>query len=95
MTPINQDEPQLPPIPAIGDIIDRKDRFIEKKYTVIKCDNCQAKYQREFRPGDFTFKKVADEECDKCHRKKITIQEIYSEWIDPKKGPKKEKKKKK
>lgn len=84
------DEPNLPPIPAIGDIIDRKDRFFEEKYTVIKCGSCQAKYSRTFKPGDFTFKKITDEECDKCHRRKVlNVVEIYSEWIDPKKKKKK------
>jgi hypothetical protein len=85
------EEPQLPPIPSITDEFNRKERIFERKISVIKCDSCQAKYEREFRPGDFTFKKTTDEECDKCHRKKITIQEIYSEWIDPKKEKKKKK----
>ncbi|TFG07070.1 MAG: hypothetical protein EU539_06000 [Promethearchaeota archaeon] len=86
------EEPQFPPIPAIGDIIDRKDRFFQRKYTVIKCETCQAKYKREFKPGDFTFKKLPDEECEKCHARGAKIEEIYSEWIDPKKEKKKKKK---
>lgn len=85
--PRNQDEPQLPPIPDIGDIIDRKKRFVERKHSVIKCEKCQANYSREFKPGDYFFKKLTEEECDKCHRSKsLTIVEIYSEWIDPKKS---------
>ena len=27
----------LPPIPAIGEILDRKKRFAEKKHSVLKC----------------------------------------------------------
>jgi hypothetical protein len=86
------EEPQLPPIPDIGQILYRKDRCIEQKHTVIKCDKCQAKYSRPFEPGDYTFKQLNDEQCKECQRKGSTILEIYSEWIDPKK--KKEKKKK-
>lgn len=89
MSPINQDEPQLPPIPDLGEIIDRKDKFIEKKYTVIKCESCQAKYERPFKPGDYTFKKVTDEPCEKCQRTKLNVTEIYSEWVDSKKEKKK------
>lgn len=80
------DEPQLPPIPAVGDILDRKKRFVEKKHSVIKCSACQADFLRQFKAGDFVFKKLTDEECEKCQRSKsLTIIEIYSEWIDPKK----------
>ncbi|NVM38227.1 MAG: hypothetical protein HWN81_21715 [Candidatus Lokiarchaeota archaeon] len=80
------EEPQLPAIPAIGDIVDRKKRFVEEKHSVLKCGNCKEDISRVFKPGDYVFKKVEDEECEKCHRKKsLTIVEIYSEWIDPKK----------
>ena len=80
------EEPQLPPIPSISDEYYRKDRVIERKYTVLKCQSCQAKYSRTFNTGDFTFKKVTDEECEKCHEKKIlVIEEIYSEFYDTKK----------
>jgi len=80
------DEPNLPPIPDIGEIVDRKDRFIERVHTVIKCDKCQNIFSRAFKPGDYVFKKVADEACTKCNLTKSTsIVEIYSEWIDPKK----------
>jgi hypothetical protein len=59
---------------------------VEKKHSVIKCKNCQESYSRIFKLGDFVFKKVEDEECEKCHRtKSLTIVEIYSEWVDPKK----------
>ncbi|MFX1375334.1 MAG: hypothetical protein ACFFA0_05945 [Promethearchaeota archaeon] len=80
------DEPQLPPIPAIGEILDRKKHFIEKKHSVIKCGTCQTDFSREFCHGDYVFKKLTDEECEKCHKSKsLVIIEIYSEWIDPKK----------
>lgn len=83
------EEPQLPSIPDIGDALSRKDRFIEKKSSVLKCKECKAKYERPFKVGDYTFKKLIDEECEKCHRSKsLIIEEIYSEWIDPKKKPK-------
>jgi len=83
------DEPQFPPIPAIGDILDRKARFIENIYSILKCESCQAKITRSFKPGDFTFKKISDEECEKCRLRKLTIEEIYSEWVDPRKKKKK------
>jgi 5-methylcytosine-specific restriction endonuclease McrBC GTP-binding regulatory subunit McrB len=85
------EEPQLPPIPAISDEFNRKDRVIERKYSVIKCESCQVKYTREFKAGDFTFKKLDDEECNKCNKKEASIVEIYSEWVDPKKEKKKKK----
>ncbi|MHA2088236.1 MAG: hypothetical protein ACW972_08160 [Promethearchaeota archaeon] len=79
------DEPQLPAIPAIGEILDRKKRFVQKKHSVIKCSSCQGDFSREFKVGDFVFKNLTDEECEKCQSKGLTIVEIYSEWIDPKK----------
>ncbi|TFG25619.1 MAG: hypothetical protein EU533_00960 [Promethearchaeota archaeon] len=80
------EEPQLPMIPDLGDILDRKKSLVEKISTVLKCSNCKAKYDREFKPGDFTFKKLTDEKCKECDQEKtLIIQEIYSEWIKPKK----------
>ena len=79
------EEPQLPPIPSISDEYFRKDRVIERKYTVLKCQSCQAKYSRTFIEGDYTFKKGTDEECEKCKRRALTIEEIYSEFYDTKK----------
>jgi len=80
------EEPQLPPIPAISEEYYRKDRVIERKYTVLKCDSCKGKYNRTFKPGDFTFKKLTDEECEKCKRRSLAIEEIYSEFFDTKKN---------
>ncbi|MFW9823176.1 MAG: hypothetical protein ACFFE4_09585 [Candidatus Thorarchaeota archaeon] len=80
------EEPQLPPIPAIGEILDRKKRFVEKKHSVIKCGACQDDFSRTFKEGDFVFKKILDEMCEKCNKRgSLTIVEIYSEWVDPKK----------
>ena len=80
------DEPVFPNIPDVGDVIDRKKRFVEKKHTVIKCGSCQADFSRIFQAGDFVFKKLTDEDCEKCHKNKaLTIVEIYMEWIDPNK----------
>ena len=80
------EEPQLPLIPDLGDILDRKKSLVEKISTVLKCSSCNAKYDREFKPGDFTFKKLTDENCKECDEEKtLIIQEIYSEWIKPKK----------
>ena len=80
------DEPQFPELPDIGEVLGRKDRFIQKKTTVLKCGECKAKYSREFKAGDYTFKKLDDEACEKCNRIKVlVVEEIYSEWFDPKK----------
>ena len=79
------EEPQLPPIPDIGEVMDRKKRFVEKVHSVIKCGECKEIYSRTFNPGDFIFKKLPEEECRKCHKSKSMIVEIYSEWVDPKK----------
>jgi hypothetical protein len=83
------EEPQLPAIPSITDDWDRKKRFVEKKYSIVKCGECNEKVTRSFKPGDFVFKKLTDEECSKCNKKQPqTIIEIYSEWVDPKKEKK-------
>ena len=83
------EEPQLPMIPDIGEILDRKDRFVVHKTSVVKCKECKAKYNREFKEGDYTFKKLIEEECKECKKEgALTIEEIYSEWIDPKKKKK-------
>ena len=83
------EEPQLPEVPSITDDWDRKERFVEKKSSIVKCGQCNEKVTRSFKPGDFVFKKLTDEECEKCHTKQsLTIVEIYSEWVDPKKQKK-------
>ncbi len=82
----NQDEPVFPPIPDVGEVLSRKDRFIQRVKTVIKCKRCKNELIREFKPGDYTFKKIDGEECKKCQKKTpLTIIEIFSEWYDPKK----------
>ena len=79
-------DPELPMIPDIGDILDRKDKMVEKITTVIKCRSCNVKYTRSFTPGDFTFKKLTDEKCKEGSKDTLVIEEIYSEWINPKKN---------
>ena len=49
------EEPQFPPLPDVGDILERKDRFKQKKTAVLKCKECKAKYPREFKEGDYVF----------------------------------------
>ncbi len=79
------EEPQLPPLPSLGDVLDRKERFIQKVYSVIKCNECGETFTREFNKGDYTFKSVEGEECPKCNNiTKGTIIRVYSEWVDPK-----------
>ena len=86
------EEPQFPPLPDIGEILERKDRFFQRVTSVLKCGKCSAKYERFFKPGDYTFKKLNDEECKKCNvSNSLTIVEIYSTWLDPKKSSKKNK----
>lgn len=81
------EEPQFPPIPDIGNILKLKDYVIQKITSVVKCRKCSAKYERSFKKGDYTFKKLSEEECIKCKKKNsLTIEEIFSEWMDPKKG---------
>ena len=78
------EEPNLPPLPSLGDILDRKDRFVQKVYSVIKCNNCKETFTREFKKGDFTFKDVQGEECPQCGKTvNGKIIRVYSEWVDP------------
>lgn len=79
------EEPQLPPIPCIGDVLGRKERFFQKVSSVIRCKKCKDKYTRTFKPGDYTFKNLDNEQCPNCKdTNQSFITEIYSEWIDPK-----------
>ena len=73
------DEPTLPPIPSLGDNI--KKNMIEKKTSVLKCDNCGRKAKRPFETGDFVFRKLSGKECPKCTKTKYTIIQIYGEWV--------------
>ncbi len=71
------EEPQFPSLPDMGDILDRKKRFILKKKTVLKCKECSTKYYREFKEGYYIFKQIDDEECKECHRSKVlAVEEI-------------------
>ncbi len=73
------EEPQLPPIPSLGDNI--KKNMIEKKTSVLKCDNCGRKAKRPFEDGDFVFRKLSGKNCPKCNETKYTIIQVYGEWV--------------
>lgn len=79
------DEPQFPPLPSIGDVLIRKKKMEEKKYSIIKCKSCQVKKERMFQEGDYVFKNLNEEICSSCNKKALYISEIYSEWKLPKK----------
>ncbi len=74
------EEPQLPPIPAIGGL-DKKERKRLKavKITTIKC-KCGKKFQREFAEGDYLYRQV-QEKCPKCGDTQTQISEIYLEHV--------------
>ncbi|MHA1340993.1 MAG: hypothetical protein ACTSRZ_13665 [Promethearchaeota archaeon] len=74
------EEPNLPPIPSIGDVLTRKKGYIEYKYTVLLCTSCNAKTERLFKEGDYVFKKIEDKPCQKCSNVEFTITEIYAEY---------------
>ena len=83
------EEPQFPPIPDIGDILERKDSLVERITSVLKCHSCNATFSRSFKKGDYTFKKLKEETCKECQKKgTLIIEEIFSEWINPKKEKK-------
>ena len=73
------EEPQLPPIPSLGDKI--KKNMIEKKTSVLSCDNCGRKAKRPFESGDYVFLKLTGKECPKCSKKSYTITQVYGEWV--------------
>ena len=79
------DEPQFPPIPSIGEILDRKKQMVEAKFSVVKCKSCGAKKERPFQEGDYVFKKLSEENCDSCKTENVFIAEIFSEWKMPEK----------
>ncbi|MHA1110656.1 MAG: hypothetical protein ACTSRE_06105 [Promethearchaeota archaeon] len=71
--------PQLPPIPSLGENI--KKNMIEKKTSVLKCDNCGRKAKRPFEVGDFVFRKLSGKNCPKCDKSQYTIVQVYGEWV--------------
>ncbi|OLS13207.1 MAG: hypothetical protein RBG13Loki_3188 [Promethearchaeota archaeon CR_4] len=74
------EEPQLPPIPAIGGL-DKKERKRKKavKISTLHC-KCGENFQREFAVGDFLYKE-SDDKCQKCGKTQTTIVEIYQENV--------------
>ncbi len=83
------EEPQLPPIPSLGEEI--KKNMIEKKTSVLKCDSCGRKAKRAFEEGDYVFVKLDGKECPQCGKTKYSVIQIYGEWV---KATRKERKKK-
>ncbi|MBD3353530.1 MAG: hypothetical protein GF364_18750 [Candidatus Lokiarchaeota archaeon] len=83
------EEPQLPPIPAIGDVLDRKDDMKEFKYTLYECLECGERNTRDFIEGDFVFKIFDGKKCENCNSNKYIIKKIYAEFKKSKKGKKK------
>lgn len=73
------DEPVLPLIPSIGDILIRKN-MEELKFSVIKCNGCNSRNIRSFMEGDFLFKEFEDENCSKCNGILYQVIEIYAEF---------------
>ena len=60
---------------------------IEKKTTILKCENCERKAKRPFESGEFVFKKISGKPCPKCNKTNYIITQIFGEWI---KGTRKE-----
>lgn len=74
------EEPQFPSIPSIGDVVTRKDNMKEFKTTVLKCSGCAHKKNRTFQEGDFVFKKIEEEKCEKCGNREYSVVEIFAEY---------------
>lgn len=88
------DEPNLPPIPSIGDILTRKDNEKEFKTSIIECINCGKRTERPFQEGDYVFKVFEGQSCEKCSKTQKRIIEIFAEFRKVKKGKTKKGKKK-
>ncbi|MHA1820355.1 MAG: hypothetical protein ACTSU2_15075 [Promethearchaeota archaeon] len=74
------DEPILPPIPAIGDVLTRKKNMKEFKTSILKCNQCGSKSKRPFEEGDYVFKEFSGKKCSKCGGTTYTIIEIFAEF---------------
>ncbi|MHA1230035.1 MAG: hypothetical protein ACTSRP_24080 [Candidatus Helarchaeota archaeon] len=71
---------EFPMIPSIyGDERPRK------TITELKCLHCNNIQVRDFKGGDFIFKKINDEKCNKCSRFDLIINSIH-DIIDPTKS---------
>ena len=81
------EEPMFPELPDIGEmVLKKKDKFDLREFTIIKCNECKTEIQRKFKPGDYTYKDLSEEKCDKCQKPNtLTITEIFSEWYKIKK----------
>ena len=79
------DEPNLPPIPSIGDILTRKDNEKEFKTTIIECIGCGKRTEKPFQEGEFVFKIFEEKPCEKCSKTQFRIVEIFAEYKKVKK----------
>jgi hypothetical protein len=74
------EEPQFPPIPSMGEEI--KKNMIEKKTSILKCDNCGRSAKRPFEAGDYVFAKIENgKSCPQCSNTNYTIMQIHGEWV--------------
>ena len=63
---------EFPMIPSLFG--DGKNR---KTITELKCLKCNHIQTRDFKVGDYIFKKVMDEKCDKCGSSKLVIDSVH------------------
>lgn len=84
-------EPNLPPLPSIGDVLTRKEDLKEYKTTVIKCLECNKTIERDFQDGDYVHKK-SGVKCKHCNRENAIITSIYANWEKPKEHRKRKEK---
>lgn len=82
------DEPNLPPIPSLGDVLTRKN-MEEFKTTILKCIKCGNKMKRPFEEGDYIYRKFQGKPCSKCSNEDYLILEIFADYRKSKKKEKK------
>ncbi|GAB4320583.1 MAG: hypothetical protein Kow0069_24600 [Promethearchaeota archaeon] len=73
-----REEPNLPPIPSLGG--DLPKNVEEYPVTVVSCYGCGHAQVREFRAGDYAFKKIPDHACPKCGKADVLyVKAVYAE----------------
>lgn len=79
MDPLTRsEEPQLPPIPAVGG---QKRKDMEPVVlTVVACTQCHHEFTRVFHMGDHVYKRLDDEPCPRCEHPRLEIRAIYQEY---------------
>ncbi|MBN2155971.1 MAG: hypothetical protein JW776_08010 [Candidatus Lokiarchaeota archaeon] len=55
--------------------------MIEKKTSVLECENCGRKFKRPFEVGDYVYVKLVGKNCPQCNKTNYTIIQIYGEWV--------------